>query len=165
MVFYIEGDEAKRSYNKMITGRGRPIEYGMYKVEDRYGLWVCKDYIPIKQVNEWLGLGKRLETKYHAFVNCQELRLTANRGDVGNTPPDLLQAIEHTVKQVYEENIIGSTEFQEYEEAAELEEQYQTSAQEKKDCVKEGLRLPWHGTHRASFRDGGNLVVQFNKSS
>jgi hypothetical protein len=140
MVFYIEGDEAKRSYNKMITGRGRAHEYGMYKVEDRYGLWVCKDYIPIKQVNEWLGLGKRLETKYHAFVNCQDLRLTANRGDIGNTPPDLLKAIADTVKHIYEENIIGSNEFQEYEEAAELEEQYQTSAQERKDFERRRRR-------------------------
>jgi hypothetical protein len=133
MVFYIEGDEAKRSYNPMIRVQRKTPEYGMYKVEDRYGLWVCKDYIPIKRYNEWLGLGKRLETKYHAFVNCQEFRLTANRGDIGNTPPDLLNAIERTVRQIFEDEIIGSPEYQEYEEAAELEQQYQTAEQEKKD--------------------------------
>jgi len=133
LVFFIEGDEAKRSYNPMIRVRGRTPEYGMYKVEDRYGLWVCKDYIPVERYNEWLGLGKRLETKYHAFVNCQDFRLTANRGDIANTPPDLLNAISNTVRQLFEEDILGSREYQEYEEAAELEEQYQTAEQERKD--------------------------------
>jgi len=142
IVFYIEGDEAKRSYNPMIRARGRRTpEYGMYKVEDRYGLWVCRDYIPVKRYNEWLGLGKRLETKYHAFVNCQDFRLTANRGDIGNTPPDLLRAIEQTVKEIFENEIIGGTEYQEYEEAAELEQQYQTAEQERKDFDRRRNRV------------------------
>jgi hypothetical protein len=153
MVFYVEGDEAKRSYNDMIRTR-RPFDYGMYKVEDRYGLWVCKDYIPIKRYNEWLGLGKRLETKYHAFVNCQDFRLTANRGDVGNTPPDLLTSIAETVRQIFENDIIRSNTYQEYDDAVRYEEQYQTAQQETKDfdrrrrralsknvCNFEGLEL------------------------
>ncbi|MEW6203137.1 MAG: ATP-binding protein, partial [bacterium] len=52
IVFYIEGDEAKRAYNPMIRVRGKTPEYGMYKVEDMYGLWACKNYIPIKRYNE-----------------------------------------------------------------------------------------------------------------
>lgn len=133
LVFYLEGDEAKRSYNPMIRVRGRTPSYGMYKVEDRYGLWACKDYIAVKRYNEWLGLGKRLETKYHAFVNCQDFRLTANRGDIANTPPDLLNGIRDSVRQLFEEEIQGSREYQDYDEAAESEEQYQTAEQERKD--------------------------------
>lgn len=140
-VFYIEGDEAKRSYNPMIRVRGRTPEYGMYKVEDRYGLWVCKDYIPIKRYNEWLGLGKRLETKYHAFVNSQDFRLTANRGDIGNTSPDFLDAVERTILQIFQERIIGSPDYQEYEEAAELEQQYQTAEQERSDFTRRRRRV------------------------
>ena len=136
MVFYVEGDRAKRSYNPMIRSRGRTPQHGMYRVEDRYGLWACRDYILIKRYNEWLGLGKRLETKYHAFVNCQDFRLTANRGDIGNTPPDLLGAIENTVRQIFEDRIIGGREYQEYEEYAELERQYQTAEQEGKDFTR-----------------------------
>lgn len=133
LVFYLEGDEAKRSYNPMIRVRGRTPNYGMYKVEDRYGLWACKDYIAVKRYNEWLGLGKRLETKYHAFVNCQDFRLTANRGDIANTPPDLLNGIRDSVRQLFEEEIQGSREYQDYDEAVESEEQYQTAEQERKD--------------------------------
>lgn len=155
MVFYIEGDEAKRSYNPRIRVRGRTPEYGMYKVEGRYGLWICKDYIPIERRNEWLGLGKRLETKYHACVNCQDFRLTANRSDIGNTPPDLLNAIALTVKQTFEEDIIGSREYQTYDEAAELEEQYQTSQQERKDFDRRYRRV---GTKKVSEFRGIELI-------
>ena len=30
-------------------------------------------------------------TKFHAFVNCQDLRLTANRGSIDNTPSEILE--------------------------------------------------------------------------
>lgn len=132
MVFYVEGDEAKRKYNQMIRVQRKTPEYGMYKVEERYGLWVCKDFIPIKRYNEWLELGKRLETKYHAFVNSQDFWLTANRGDIGNTPIDLLNAITKTVKELYDK-ITNGPEFAEYESGIELEQQYQTAEQEKLD--------------------------------
>ncbi|MEW6202989.1 MAG: hypothetical protein AB1546_13515, partial [bacterium] len=38
-----------------------------------------------------------------------------------------------TVRKLFEEEIIGNDEYQEYEEAAELEQQYQTAKQESKD--------------------------------
>lgn len=155
IVFYIEGDEAKRSYNDMIRVRGKTTSYGMYKVEDRYGLWACKDYIPLKRCNEWLGLGKRLETKYHAFVNCQDFRLTANRGDIGNTPPDLLYAIEKTVRTIFENEIQGSAEYQEYEAAEQLEQQYQTARQERKDFDRRRKRV---GKKRICTFHGVDLI-------
>lgn len=120
-VFYIEGDEAKRAYNKMIH---KPYVYGptgQYRVQDRYGLWLCKDYIPIERRNYWVA--ERSEwTKYHAFVNCQEFRLTANRGDVGNTPPKVLEAIEKTVKELFERRIKPSPSYQKYRMELENEE-------------------------------------------
>ncbi len=140
IVFYVEGDEAKKSYNPMIRSQGKKPEYGMYKVEDRYGLWACRDYIPVERHNEWLGLGQRLETKYHAFVNCQDFRLTANRGDIGNTPPDLLRGIQDTVRDIFEDRIHGSKEYKQYEEQAELAEQYQTAEQEAKDFERRRTR-------------------------
>jgi len=120
-VFYIEGDEAKRTYNKMIH---KPYDYwrpGQYLVQDRYGLWLCKDSIPIERRNSLVA--ERSEwTKYHAFVNCQEFRLTANRRDVGNTPPQVIKATEETVKDLFERRIKPSTEFQKYREELEKEE-------------------------------------------
>ena len=132
-VLYLEGDQAKRQYNSMIRGRGRAAEAGMYKVEDRYGLYACKDHIPIQRHNEWISLGQAEWTKYHAFVNCQAFRVTANRGDIANTPREILEAVGTTVRELYEEDILQSKEFQEYEEQAELEERYRDARQEGQD--------------------------------
>lgn len=132
-VLYLEGDSAKRRYNLMIRGRGRTAGAGMYKVEDRYGLYACKDYIPVQRRNDWISLGQAEWTKYHAFVNCQDFRLTANRGDIANTDRELLDAIGATVRQLYEEKVLQSSSFQEYEEAAEQEERYRDAQQEGKD--------------------------------
>jgi hypothetical protein len=75
---------------------------GLYREEDRYGLWLCKDFIPIEPRFEWLseedcplledafdlGLSRPL-----IFVNCQDFSLTANRGSVGNSSDTLLTAV------------------------------------------------------------------------
>lgn len=85
-VYYIEGDQIKREYNPMIRAR-RDSRKGTYRVSDRYGLWICKDYIPIAWKNEWVinfGTGSNSIVMIHGFVNCQDLMLTANRGDIAN---------------------------------------------------------------------------------
>jgi len=132
-VFYLEGDEAKRLYNPMIRGRGKGPQHGRYKVEDRYGIFACKDYMPVVRVNEWLQLRKRMETKFHAFVNCQEFWLTANRADVGNTPADLLLRIQDTVRDIFTERIMGSPEYYEYEKYVKVYKGEVTAERERKD--------------------------------
>ena len=132
-VLYLEGDDAKRQYNPMIRTRGKLASYGMYKVEERYGLYASKDFIPVARMNEWISLGQTEWTKYHASVNCQQFRLTANRGDITNTPRPLLEAIGETVREIYENEIRNAPDFIEYEDAAELEEQYRDAVQERED--------------------------------
>lgn len=131
-VFYIEGDNAKREYNKMIHEPWTYWRPGQYNVQDRYGLWLCKDCIPIERRNSWVA--ERSEwTKYHAFVNCQDFRLTANRGDLGNTPPRLMEAVETTVREIFEKRIKPSPEFEKYQEELEKEQLYQSAQKEEKD--------------------------------
>lgn len=132
-VFYLEGDRAKRTYNHMISaGRGLEKE-GTYTVQQRYGLRLCKDYIPLnKRVSEWIA--KKTEwTKWHAFVNCQGFHLTANRGDVGNTPKALLKAIEDTVKAIFETEIEPSRVYQDYLQEAKLEKALMSAREEQQD--------------------------------
>lgn len=83
-VFCIEGNKVKLSYNSMLRRKG--YSKGVYKVQDRYGLWLSKDFIPIQTANDWFGSRGTEYVKFHAFLNCQDLRLTANRGSVNNTP-------------------------------------------------------------------------------
>lgn len=57
VIISVEGDQAKRKYNPLIRDRKRE-KTGTYKVADRYGLWLCKDYIAVERVNSWItGFG------------------------------------------------------------------------------------------------------------
>jgi hypothetical protein len=97
MIFSVEGDRVKRVYNPLLRDRVKKGK-GTYKVSDRYGVWLCKDFIPIERVNEWItgfGTGSNSYTLLHGFINCQHLKLTANRGSVKNTSTKLLEAIRH----------------------------------------------------------------------
>lgn len=114
-IFYLEGDAAKRGYNPMIRGKGRPRQPGMYTVQDRYGLWLCKDFIPVQRMNEWIVVRGGEFTKFHAFVNCQGFRLTANRGTVTNTAPEVLDDIRNAVTDFFRNKILSSTEYSDIE--------------------------------------------------
>jgi len=101
-VISVEGDEIKRSYNPMIRDRPR-LETGRYRVSDRYGIWLCKDHIPVVRVNEWItgfGSGSNAFVLLHGFVNCQSLKLTANRGDIANTDPKILEELKSAVQKL-----------------------------------------------------------------
>lgn len=104
-VISVEGDRVKRGYNPMIRERARS-ESGKYKVADRYGIWLCKDFIPIQQVNEWIsgfGTGSNSFVLLHGFVNCQTLKLTANRGSIANTDPKIMMELQKTVQHLVAE--------------------------------------------------------------
>ena len=55
IVFSVEGDSAKRDSNIMLKKLGRragspfPYESARYTVSERYGIYVCKDFIPIER--------------------------------------------------------------------------------------------------------------------
>lgn len=132
MVFYIEGDKAKRVYNDMIHEKWQVWKPGEYDVTWRYGLWLCKDNIPIQRKNEWVA-EKSEYTKYHAFVNCQDFRLTANRGGLENTPPDLLEAVEQTVRDLFKTKIAAKKDFQKYKDELMKEQVERTAQQEEVD--------------------------------
>jgi hypothetical protein len=98
-VVYVEGDKAKREYNPMIKDRIRKGS-DSYRVSDRYGIWLCKDYIPVCRQNDWItgfGNGSNAFVLLHGFVNCQNLRLTANRGNVANTDPAVMEGLREVV--------------------------------------------------------------------
>ena len=69
---------------------------GVYRFEERFGLWLCKDFVPVVQRNDILrealarasphalkfDLGKL--RNWRVFINDQGLKLTANRNDASN---------------------------------------------------------------------------------
>ena len=48
-VFSLEGNTVKLRANAMLRRQGSPPLPGAYTVSDRYGLYLCKDFIPIQQ--------------------------------------------------------------------------------------------------------------------
>ncbi len=133
-IFSIEGNRIKYCSNPMIRRKGYQAPLGAYTVQERYGLWLCKDFIPVQRKNEWITNRGSEYTKFHAFINCQALRLTANRGSVDNTPFEILSDIESVARQIYAEIIEGD----DWRELDWLETEvsgYRTTQKEIKDFI------------------------------
>jgi hypothetical protein len=100
IIVSVEGDQIKRDYNALI-GERRRKDTGRYRVADRYGLWLCKDHIPVQRINDWVvgfGSGSNSFTLLHGFINCQRLKLTANRGSIANTDPKVIEELKKAVQ-------------------------------------------------------------------
>lgn len=54
-IFSIEGNKVKQDSNPMLRRHGYTAPDGAYTVQDRYGLWLCKDFIPVQRANDWIG--------------------------------------------------------------------------------------------------------------
>lgn len=130
-VFSIEGNRVKMDNNPMIRRRGVGVE-GSYQVQERYGVWICKDYIPIQRKNEWIIYKGNEYYKFHAFFNCQGTRLTANRGSIENTPTEVLEDIRSEVKKIYDE-IVSSNDWTLISWLEQEAEGYKSSEKEKKE--------------------------------
>jgi hypothetical protein len=155
IVFCLEGDLARRDVNPMISYQGKHLE-GDYTIEQRYGLWACKDYIPIKTVNDWFSAGKSEWTKFHAFVNCQGFSLTANRADINNTDPKILEKIEETIKDFYEGKVADCSQYHEYLAAVQEQEAYRSAKQESTDFSTRQKRI---GKKHIAVLNGVELVA------
>ena len=131
-VFYIEGNMVKYGYNRMLRHPGYSAPAGAYTVQDRYGLWLCKDYVPVQRKNEWIISKGSEYTKFHAFVNCQGLRLTANRGSIENTPSEILQDLKVAVEEIYED-ILGSKDWADMDWLESEADAYNTAEREKNE--------------------------------
>lgn len=106
-VFSIEGNRVKQAYNNMLRRQGYQAPKGSYTVQERYGLWLCRDFIAVQRRNDWITSRGSEYTRFHAFFNCQSFKLTANRGSVDNTPSELLEDVHRTVNRLYEEIVQG----------------------------------------------------------
>ena len=131
-VFYIEGTKVKYNYNRMIKRSGYSAPEGAYTIQERYGLWICKDYLPIQRKNEWITKKGSEYTRFHAFINCQGLNLTANRGSIENTPSEIIQDLQQVAEEIYE-SIITSSDWFDIDYLESQVDAYNTVEKEKKD--------------------------------
>lgn len=99
-------------------------------MSDRYGIYLCKDFLPIQRKNEAFDIEKSEWTKWHAFVNCQAFQLTANRATVDNTQKDLL--VLKAAKDIITEDIISTDQYQDFADRIKIEAGRRKTELEKK---------------------------------
>lgn len=153
-VFYVEGTKVKYGYNSMIRRSGHTAPEGSYTVQDRYGIWICKDFMPIQRKNEWVISKGSEYTKFHAFINCQGLRLTANRGSIENTPSEILHDLRDAVKEIYDD-IVQSDDWNDLEWLESEVGAYNTVEKEKRDFKR---RIDKVNRARIAQYNGINLI-------
>ena len=134
-VFYIEGTKVKYAYNNMIKRSGYTAPEGAYTIQERYGLWICKDYLPIQRKNEWITKKGSEYTRFHAFINCQGINLTANRGSIENTPSEVIQDLQKVAEEIYE-SILASSDWFDIDYLESQVDAYNTVEKEKRDFDK-----------------------------
>jgi hypothetical protein len=135
---YVEGHKVKLSYNRLLKRQG--WSRGVYTVQERYGFWVGKDFIPVQNVNEWVGhLGTGYQ-KFHGFINCSALGLTANRGSVNNTPIEILDELKAEV-QAHVNGIVNGDEWRALERLESNARGHASSERERRDFADRKQRF------------------------
>lgn len=132
----------------------------MYQVQERYGLYVCKDHIPIERKNEWIVVKGSEYTRFHAFVNCQHFRLTANRGTIMNTPPAILDDVKSAMTDFFRSKILGSPEYADIEYLESQAASYVNQEKDERDFEKRVKKL---STRRISRYKGVELIEPENE--
>jgi hypothetical protein len=149
-VFSMEGTKVKQSYNPMLRRRGYTPADGAYQVQERYGLWLCRDYIPVQRANDWISPRGSEYTRFHAFFNCQDFRLTANRGSVNNTPVEVMNDVQREVGRIFDE-ITDSSDWKDIEYLESEAEAYRTTEREQNDFA--WRKKKFNQSNVATFRE------------
>lgn len=139
-LFALEGDGARRDYNSMLRRQGKPRRAGDYLSEERYGLWLGRDFVPIQRFNSWVA-EKSEYTRMHAFVNAQDLALTANRGSVENTELELIEDIRESVQKVFQERIQTHGDYERFEDELLAVERHRHAKKEGEDYKRRLKKL------------------------
>ena len=114
LIIRVEG--RRRQLVAYQEGSRQPVG-GEYDFNDRFGLWLCKDFVPIVRKNDWLQVALTTATErvkrrqrfeltqfrhWQIFINHQAFVLTANRNDVTNAIEHQHAVIELVAKRVEE---------------------------------------------------------------
>ncbi|MBM3948142.1 MAG: sensor histidine kinase [SAR202 cluster bacterium] len=161
-VISVEGDLVKRDINPMLGDR-KLAATGRYRASDRYGIWLCKDFIPVTRVNDWIsgfGSGSNAFVLLHGFVNCQSLSLTANRGDVANTDPKVMDELRTHVQKLID-NVDEELANQGFYTLIEWRQELRTLGQEKKEFER---RVKFIKKRKLAELEGRKLLEPTNEA-
>lgn len=120
LMINVEGYETKREYDILLTHRGKSRTAISHTDVQRYGIWACKGGIPIEKIDNWIEGGKGQYTFLQAFVDCDDFKLTANRGSIHNTEIEKLDIIKKKLNEIFNRKRISNL-LNERKEIEELE--------------------------------------------
>ncbi|MBQ9814516.1 MAG: ATP-binding protein [Lachnospiraceae bacterium] len=156
LIINIEGYEAKRRYDLLLSRRGVANEEGTHTDASRYGLWACKGGVPVEKVDDWIegGRGVGTYTYMQAFVDCDEFQLTANRGSIRNTDIEKLDLIKRGINRILSDSKVSAAireraEIEEFERSmmsidedrTALEKRYKSACSRKEITLPNGRKL------------------------
>jgi hypothetical protein len=101
-IISVEGEYTKQLYNPFLRKRQSSSKFS-YKAEDRYGLWMCKDFFCVQRANDIAMevLGKEGQrTRFQILLNCQDLGTNMDRNSVGNTDANISKGIRDVAKDL-----------------------------------------------------------------
>jgi len=175
LIVNIEGYETKRRYDVLLTKRGKPRTDITHTDSERYGIWACKGGIPVERVDEWLEGGKGGYTFMHAFIDCDDLNLTANRGSIQNSGIEKIEIIKNELNQIFSnpkikdaieqrseierfENQLTSIE----EDKIQLVERFKTSKKKKEIILPNNFILKVPTKRKSGYSESETLILFVN---
>ncbi len=123
----VEGRRRQYETYPEASWQGHP---GLYSFEERFGLWLCRDYVPVAHRNDLLRIALERASKHRlkfdlgrfrnwqVFVNDQNLKLTSNRNDFSNLSEREGQIVNHVVEVL--ERGLKKEKFREWVERLQL---------------------------------------------
>lgn len=134
-VLNVEGYETKREYDILLNKAGRHKSPIMHSDIDRYGFWACKGGIPVERIDNWIIGGRGQYSYLQGFVDCDDFKLTANRGTIENTEIEKIDIIRKKVNDVISQRKIKDI-LNERKEIEEYEKKIQSIEEDEKNLNK-----------------------------
>ncbi len=168
----IEGYETKRRYDVLLTKRGKPRSDITHTDSERYGIWACKGGIPVQKVDGWLEGGKGTYSFMQAFIDCDDFKLTANRGSIENSDIEKIEIVKKEINKIFSsqklkdaieeraeiekmENQLTSID----EDGKLLEERYKTSKKKKEIYLQNGIILKEPTKRKSGYSESETLIL------
>jgi|GEM_PF-889983 len=159
LIINLEGYETKRKYNLCLNSnaRGNRANDKIHYTDDtRYGLWACKDGIPIEHIDDWIEGGKGTYSYMHAFLDCDSFELTANRGSIRNTNNEVLDSVKSKLNEILDSQSVRN-ELKDREDEIRREKRKNRAEEDKSDLQKRYRKV--NTRHKIIFPDGTELLA------
>ncbi len=172
LILNIEGYETKREYDILLTQRGKSRSAITHNDNQRFGIWACKGGVPVEKIDHWIEGGKGQYTYLHAFVDCDDFNLTANRGSIHNTEIEKLDIIKKKLNEVFNSKKISDllkerTEIEELEniissisdDEIRLGKRFKESKNKKNIILPNGIILKEPKRNKSHYSESETMVL------